>query len=311
MQFNVMNTTTAWQQIAQLAKDNNIDILCCQELQVTGGTHYGLNNIQNNLSSELFGQVNYDRVQEPEGTCIFYRKEKFEVVKQGRYWYNMADVNSAGKTEVVDVVQGQTQPITHRAEYERFAVWAILREKSTRTEFLVTTTHLDYHTAAIASVHYGGLPIQWTQGQTLMNHTNVWAKYDGTDIRRSIIATGDMNCNPNTAPILNMISKGYLDTYDLTTNHSFPDATCPRSTFNNPPAGNAANTTNPNLEYTQDPNRCLDYIFTSGDEECELEVLSHTIHGTKWDHPTEGRKRMSDHNAVSVQLRYTYPHRNQ
>lgn len=300
MQFNVMNTTTAWQQIAQLAKDNNIDILCCQELQAG---RIGFNNIRNNLNDvpqgveKPFGaDVIYDRSSDGEGTCIFYRNSKFELVSQRRYWLLTGDDNVNQP--------GITSDGGYTAKYERFAVWAIFREKSTGIEFFVTTAHLD-NQAKTPNHAFSDYYIQWCQGQTLMNHSNADSKYAGTNIRRSIIVTGDMNVSHDAtkrgSPIDNFKEKGYADTYDSALTKSCPDSSCPRSTMNKLSGST----------YVQEPATSYDYIFTSGDEECELEVLSHTIYGPSYTHPTAGTKRMSDHNAVSVQLRYTYPPKHQ
>ena len=203
-------------------------------------------------------------------------------------------MNQAGKTSI----GGYT------ANYERFAVWVILREISSGVEFFVTTAHLDNHAKTpyqVDSDYY----IQWCQGQTLMNHSNADSKYSGTNIRRSIIVAGDMNVSHHAtkrgSPIDNFKEKGYADTYDSALTKSCPDSSYPRSTMNKLSGST----------YVQEPAVSYDYIFTSGDEECELEVLSHTIYGPSYKHPTAGTKRMSDHNAVSVQLRYTYPPRNQ
>lgn len=275
MQFNVMNTTTAHSKIAAMIKAHNVDVMGLQEL--SGTSSY--NTLMNNLGSSYTG-VFYGRNSDGEGTALVWLKDKFEIVGNSvRFWYSADPYNSDAKT----VYDGYT------ANYERFAVYAILKEKTSGIEFYVTTTHLD--NAAKQTSHWAVFPIQWYQGQTLINHTNGNSKYAGTETRRSIIVTGDMNSNYNEKPMTNFTDKGYVDTYTAAATTSCPDSSCPRSTMNKWDLG-----------YKQEPYACFDHIFTSGDEDCKLEVLSHKIH----THDYNGT-HMSDHNAVIVGLKYTYP----
>lgn len=280
MQFNIMNTTTAHSKIAAMIKAHNVDVMGLQEL--SGTSSY--NTLMNNLGSSYTG-VFYGRNSDGEGTAIVWLKDKFEIVGNSvRFWYSTKPYTSDEKT----VFDGYT------ANYERFAVYVILKEKTSGIEFYVTTTHLD--NAAKQASHWAVFPIQWYQGQTLINHTNDNSKYTDTETRRSIIVTGDMNCNYNEKPMTNFTDKGYVDTYTVAATTSCPDSTCPRSTMNKSEWSWSG------TKYSQEPYACFDHIFTSGDEDCKLEVLSHKIH----THDYNGT-HMSDHNAVIVGLKYTYP----
>lgn len=281
MQFNIMNTTTAHSKIAAMIKAHNVDVMGMQEFSGT----ISYNSLMNALGSDYTG-VFYGRESDGEGTAIVWNTNKFEIVGSSvRFWYSADPYNSSAKT----VYDGYT------ANYERFAVYAILKEKTSGIEFYFTTTHLD--NADKQTSHWAVFPIQWYQGQMLINHTNSNSKYADTDVRRSIIVVGDMNSNYNEKPMTNFTDKGYADTYTAAATTSCPDETCPRSTMNSSSWSLGSGTT-----YSQEPYSCFDHIFTSGDEDCKLEVLSHKIHTHDYD-----GTHMSDHNAVIVGLKYTYP----
>ena len=97
-----------------------------------------------------------------------------------------------------------------------------------------------------------------------------------------------MNCNYNEEPMKNIVNNGYKDTWDMAQTKNCPDASCPRSTMSEAKSSAA-----------QKPYVCFDYIFVGGG--VIPTVMKHTIHPPKF----EGT-HLSDHNAVSVEIKYTF-----
>lgn len=324
MQLNAMNDSGTWDsratQIADLVKDNNVEVLGLQELYTSSG-EAAYNTLMNKLGSTYSGLVfqrEYSKLTDSntwakEGSALVWLKTKFTLVTSGRWWYNDGDWDTAGKTDNAD---------GHAAGYERFAIWAILKDITSGIEFFVTTTHID--NAASVSGHWAVYPVQWYQCRWLVQRLPDLAKYTGSDVLRSTIILGDFNCNESHPPIATGLgaqqhNHGNInDTYELATNRTSPDGT--RGTMNN-------------ADGTQVSSAHFDYIFVSKTEstcskfgetytlsnnqvkahndtecakvkfdDCKVEVLSHTIHPAK-----HNNVRISDHNAVSVQLKYTYP----
>jgi len=281
MQFNVAtgNALTAltgashmWSErfpkIAAMIKDNNIDIIGLQELRDSPNYYY--KNLIDQLGSSYAG-VCYARTSsyDKEGLAIIYRKDKFDLVREGRYWLNMTDPD----TELILNSGG------YAANFYRIAVYAILREKTTGQEIYFTTTHLDNNDAG------NGIIKTW-QAQILINHTNARSGYnDGAN--RFLIVTGDMNSNPEREAMQRFTSttQNYIDTWSAAASRKCPNPSIPRSTMVDIDGDKA----------TQN-NACFDYIYAKGGNP---QVLSHTTHEAK-----SGNTILSDHNAVSVTLRY-------
>ena len=252
--------------MVSMIKDNNIDIIGLQELRDAPNGYYS--NIISNLGSSYSG-VCYSRGYDREGLAIVYRKDKFELVSEGRYWLNMTDPDRELKLE-----NGG-----YAANFYRIAVYAILREKSTGQEFYFTTAHLDNNDA-------GNGQVKTWQAQILINHTNARSGYDN-GANRFLIVTGDMNSNPEREAIQRFTSstQNYKDTWTVAENRYRPASDIPRSTMVDIDGNNATQ------NYA-----CFDYIFVKGGNP---RVVSHTIHEAK-----SGNIIMSDHNAVSAVLQY-------
>lgn len=324
MQLNAMNESKTWDsratQIADLVKDNNVEVLGLQELYTSSGKA-AYNTLMEKLGSTYSGLVfqrelfvlTDQKTWAKEGSALVWLNTKFTLVNSGRWWYNSPNWDTAAKTTNAD---------GYNAECERFAIWAILKDITSGIEFFVTTTHID--NAASVSGHWAVYPVQWYQCRWLVQRLPELAKYTGSDVLRSTIMLGDFNCNESHPPIATGLgaqqhNHGNInDTYELTTNRTSPDGT--RGTMNNE-------------DGTQVSSAHFDYIFVSKTEstcskfgetytlsnnqvkahndtgcakvkfdDCKVEVLSHTIHPAK-----HNNVRISDHNAVSVQLKYTYP----
>lgn len=254
--------------IVSMIKDNNIDIIGLQELRDSPNYYY--KNLIDQLGSSYAG-VCYARTSsyDKEGLAIIYRKDKFELVSEGRYWLNMTDPDK----ELILTGGGYT------ANFYRIAVYTILREKTTGQEFYFTTAHLDNNDAG------NGIIKTW-QAQILINHTNARSGYnDGKN--RFLIVTGDMNSNPEREAMQRFTSttQNYVETWSAAESHKCPNPSIPRSTMVDIDGNNATQ------NYA-----CFDYIFVKGGNP---RVVSHTIHEAK-----SGNIIMSDHNAVSAVLQY-------
>ena len=269
--------------IVNFLKSEAPDFIGLQELGYGSGNNDYYTYILSGMGSNYAG-VKYERNTKTEGNAILYRKDKFDLLQEGRFWL----CNTPDSPAKHSVTIGST---TYTANYERIAVWGIFRDKTTGKEFYVTTTHLDNsNTADDKSSDWRVYPVLWEQGQILINNTNAKANYGSNDAagRRPIILTGDMNCNYNEEPMKNIVNNGYKDTWDIAQSKSCPDASCPRSTMSEAKSSAA-----------QKPYSCFDHIFVSGG--IIPTVTKHTIHPPKF----EGI-HLSDHNAVSVELKYKY-----
>ncbi|MBR6759203.1 MAG: hypothetical protein IKM03_02335 [Alistipes sp.] len=269
--------------IVNFLKSEAPDFIGLQELGYGSGNSDYYTYILSGMGSNYAG-VKYERNTAAEGNAILYRKDKFDLIKEGRFWL----CNTPDSPAKHSVTIGST---TYTANYERIAVWGIFRDKTTGKEFYVTTTHLDNsNTADDKSSDWRVYPVLWEQGQILVNNTNANANYGSSDAagRRPIILTGDMNCNYNEEPMKNIVNNGYKDTWDIAQSKSCPDASCPRSTMSEAKSSAA-----------QKPYSCFDHIFVGGG--VIPTVMKHTIHPPKF----EGT-HLSDHNAVSVEIKYTF-----
>lgn len=283
MTFNLGNHS-ATSSIVNMVKNNNIDVVGFQE--VDNPSYY--TTLINAFGSDYAGVAYHRQLNgDDEGGAIIYNKNKFEKVSERRFWFNITDVSTQDPNKNNPNVAGMTTWGGQTAEHERFAIWVILREKSSGIEFFFTTTHLDNKDELTDTSNYGGLPVQWGQARTLRNHCSADAKYTGTQTRRSSIIVGDMNCNPDKKPMLDF-KELYSDSWELAASKSSPDS---RDGY--------VRSTMIGITGKQKQWVYFDYIYLGGDEDCKMEVLKHTIH--------EGSYIVSDHNAVSVQLKYTYP----
>lgn len=152
---------------AKLVLNHDADIFGAQEV---------LNNQLNDLQERLpeFGHIGVGREDgktKGEYAPIFYRKDRFNVVKSGNFWLS-EDMNAVGK-------KGWD------AACERVATWAIFSDKNTGKQFFFLNTHLD-HRGEVA--RHEGAALVLKQASVLS---------DGLPI----IVTGDFNAVPSEEPI--------------------------------------------------------------------------------------------------------------
>jgi len=110
-----------------------------------------------------------------EYSCIFYNKEKFEVLQQSTFWLSTTP---------------DTVSFGWNAACRRVCTWGLFRNRKTKKELLVLNTHLD-HMGDTAREESAKLI---TQRIGVLNKNN----------RYPVIITGDFNSKPAEAPALYM-----------------------------------------------------------------------------------------------------------
>lgn len=291
MTLNAKNQYETWvsraAQIANLIKDMDVDIMGLQELNYTESwlseqnATKAFNILLNNLGSDYAGVV-YEREDsgsDHEGEAIIYKKSKFTMNSEGRFWLSLTP-DTAGKfTQTV----GET---TYTANYERFAIWSVITDIATGKEFCFANTHIDNkNSEADAATDYY---LMKTQVGNMVNH--IQARSSSTDssnnVLRPIIIVGDFNANPDKSPIATMTGRKYSDTYTEAVKKEYPselEGPYARATMHDSGTPNWA---------------AYDYIFARGG--------SFTVPLHKICHPKYNNVELSDHMAVIVDMQYTF-----
>jgi len=113
-----------------------------------------------------------------EGTPVFYRRDKYELVKEGVFWLSEnPGISSIGWD----------------AACPRIAGWAVLQEKNSGFQYAHFNTHLD---------HKG--PVAMANGARLMaDRINA--------LGLPAVLTGDLNCEPGSVPMEYLRAGGLTD----------------------------------------------------------------------------------------------------
>ena len=112
--------------VAQYILDNDMDVIGMQEV-----VYKQLTYLQENLEGyDYIGVGRTDGNTEGEYSCIFYKKDKYEVLDQGNFWLS----------ETPDKVGS----IGWDAAIERIASWGKFRDKKTGKIFMAVNTHFDH-----------------------------------------------------------------------------------------------------------------------------------------------------------------------
>ena len=110
----------------------DLDIIGMQEVLVNQ-----LDYLKTNLSEyKTIGIGREDGKEKGEFAPIFYKKERFKVLKSGTFWLSETPQKASKGWD---------------ASLERIATWAVFRDKNTREEFIFMNTHFD-HRGDIARV---------------------------------------------------------------------------------------------------------------------------------------------------------------
>ena len=152
---------------ANVIKFYDVDIFGSQEV-----LHNQLTDLLDRLPGYAYvGVGRTDGKTEGEYSPIFYKKERFSLLKSGHFWLS-EDINAVGK-------KGWD------AACERIATWAILKDKENGKKFFFLNTHLD-HMGKVAR-HKGAMLIL--------------EQADRLSENLPIIVTGDFNAVAEADPI--------------------------------------------------------------------------------------------------------------
>lgn len=152
---------------AGLVKFHNADIFGAQEV-----LHNQLTDLSERLPEYAYiGVGREDGKTKGEYAPIFYKKDRFTLVKSGNFWL-AEDMNDVGK-------KGWD------AACERVATWGIFKDKATGKEFFFLNTHLD-HMGKVA--RHEGASLVLEQAKQLAGNLPV-------------LITGDFNAAPGDEPI--------------------------------------------------------------------------------------------------------------
>lgn len=158
-----------------MRKDKVAGLMNYYEPDFIGGqevTHPQLQYLANNLNGYSYiGVGRDDGKTKGEYSCIFYKKDKYDVVQQSTFWLSPTpDAVSKGWD----------------AAYVRVCTYGLFKDKKTKLLFWVFNTHLD-HMGKIARLESAKLIAQKMADLNTKNYP--------------AILTGDFNSHPDDAPI--------------------------------------------------------------------------------------------------------------
>jgi len=174
--------------VVALLKEYNPDLLGVQE-----ALHNQMMDLQKELPDYAFvGGGRDDGKEKGEYSAIFYKKEKFEVLKQKTFWLS--------ETPEVPGSKSWDAAIT------RVVTFALLKDKTTGKSFIYSNTHFDHigkearkQSASIIKAYFKG----FMAGSTFNEIEEI-----------PIIISGDFNSEPTDAPYLTMIDGEHLKLND-------------------------------------------------------------------------------------------------
>ena len=173
--------------ITGIMEDYNIDIVGSQEALT-----WQVNSI---LKSGEYGKIGLDIAGKTnslknENDAIFYLKSRFEVVKDGQFWYSLTPATP--NTWAWD------------ATYSRACTWGLFKEISTGVEFYVFNTHV-HHPNDNPTAHMEEVKMLVSKSEEI-NAEGLPMFY-----------TGDFNSTPDRSGILYIESSGMSDSRDVAT----------------------------------------------------------------------------------------------
>lgn len=166
--------------VAQLLLFHDFDIFGTQECYLDQ-----LNDLKRLMPNyDFIGVARDDGKQEGEHSAIFYRTDKFEVVKKGDFWLNE---------------HPDTPGLGWDAACVRICSWGLFRCKDTGFEFMFFNLHMD-HVGKVARVKSAGLVVQ---------------KIKELGEGRPAIVTGDFNVDQTHQSYAEIANSGILvDSYE-------------------------------------------------------------------------------------------------
>lgn len=149
------------------------DFIGGQEVQ-----HHQLKYLLENLQGYSYIGVGRDDGKEAgEYSCIFYKKDKFEVIQHSTFWLSPTP-DSASKA--------------WDAAYKRVCTYGLFKNKKTKQLFWVFNTHFD-HVGKVARLESAKLIIEKMKALNTKNYP--------------VILAGDFNSKPGDEPIVYINSK--------------------------------------------------------------------------------------------------------
>jgi endonuclease/exonuclease/phosphatase family metal-dependent hydrolase len=192
MSYNIRMDTKAdgvnqWgnriEKVTDLIKKHNPDLFGVQE-----ALHNQMMDLQNNLPDYQFVGVGRDDGKEKgEYSAIFYKKDKFEVLKQNTFWLS--------ETPTIPGSKSWDAAIT------RVVTFAVVKEKSSGKSFIYANTHFDHI----------GKEARKNSANTI-KHLLLDFMKDYKEI--PVLVSGDFNSEPTAEPYLNMINGKELQLTD-------------------------------------------------------------------------------------------------
>lgn len=169
------------EKVSDLIKKHDPDLLGVQE-----ALHNQMMDLQKNLPDYQFVGVGRDDGKaKGEYSAIFYKKDKFEVLKQNTFWLS--------ETPEIPGSKSWDAAIT------RVVTFALLKEKSTGKSFIYANTHFDHigneaRKNSAKAIKY--ILLGFIKGYT----------FDKLEKEMPILVSGDFNSEPTDEPYLNMIN---------------------------------------------------------------------------------------------------------
>lgn len=176
------------------------DLLVYHDIDIVGtqeGFHHQLEDIKRIPYFEYVGIGRDDGGTKGEYSAIFYNKDKFEALENGDFWYSETpDIPGLGWDATC---------------CNRICSWVKLKDKKTRTEFIVFNSHFDHQ----------GVKAREESAKLLLKKVAEIAGGLPT------IITGDLNSLPETMQV-KLISEKFNDAYKVSKNPPYG----PVGTFN-------------------------------------------------------------------------------
>ena len=175
--------------VVALIKKHNPDLLGVQE-----ALHNQMMDLQKGLSEYAFvGGGRDDGKEKGEYSAIFYKKDKFEVIKEKTLWLS--------ETPEVPGSKSWDAAIT------RVVTFAVLKDKASGKSFIYANTHFD-HIGKEARKNSASLI------KTFLREFIAEASLEKTKKEIPVLASGDFNSEPTDGPYLTMINGKDITLFD-------------------------------------------------------------------------------------------------
>ena len=132
-----------------------------------------------------------------EHSAIFYRTDKFNLIKSGTRWLSDDPVTEGTYCTYTDPQTGTT----HRANFPLIMTYAVLERKSDGKQFIYVNTHLDHNGNNSHEIAEG---VRQRQIEILIAEIKKLGDLP-------TIVTGDFNVSPEASAYTTMIGAGFLD----------------------------------------------------------------------------------------------------